>query len=143
MLNLQGRISVKRLIPLCLLLGVVLQAGCQEVSKISGSRPVPVRAAIRHSLVNDTLVVVLINEAPHQLAVDVGLKRNGQVLVVATVSLPANGTKEVGWMEGFPFQRGDTVVLSHPEYTAREMHIPPAPNAAPSPTKAEGEKKSP
>lgn len=134
---------MNRMVLLCLACGVLLQAGCSKLGDTPPRRPVPVRAALRPSLVNNTLVVVLLNETPHQLAVDVGLKRGGQILVMATVPISANGTKEIGWMEGFPFQPGDILVLEHPEYTPVQLEVPSSQGAPAPATQPEAKRESP
>lgn len=91
----------------------------------------PVRVAGRHSLLNETRVMVLVNECPHQLAVTVGLKRNGRIVNEALVPIPANGRQEVGWLEDFPFMPGDAIVLSHPDYETLEVNIP-KPDSSPA-----------
>jgi hypothetical protein len=87
--------------------------------------PVPVVVTYRNSLVGAGRVAVFSNQAPTRLTVTVEfVSKDKARRKAAAVDLSPNGTREVGWAEGWAFEAGDTVTVSHPDYSPRTYVTP-------------------
>jgi hypothetical protein len=87
--------------------------------------PVPVVVTYRNSLVGVGQVAVFSNQAPTQLTVTVDfVSKDKSRRKAAAVDLPPNGTREAGWAEGWAFEPGDTVTVSHSDYSPRTYVTP-------------------
>lgn len=98
------------------LVAAILLGGC--------GNPVPVKVVTRESFVGEGLVAQLHNEAPNRLVVNVvlenealGHRKEGHV------ALAPNSVYEIGWVEGWRFERGETITISHSDYRSMTYTI--------------------
>ena len=102
---------------------VVVAAGCGEGGLISP--PVPVVVSLRDSLVGEGKVAIFSNQSANRLTIEVLMenKRKNERLQ-RNLDLGPNGTAEIGWMEGWTFESGETITISHPNYRSKTERIP-------------------
>ena len=100
-------------------LAVASAAGC-------GLRePIPVVVTLRDSLVGEGKVAVFSNQSPNRLTVSLVLENSAKRdRTAANLDLDPNGTAEVGWMEGWTFESGETIEVSHPSYATKRLRVP-------------------
>jgi hypothetical protein len=100
---------------------LVLLAGCDEIIKPD----LPVVVTQRPSLAGQGLVAQFNNQTNSQLTVSLVFenKRSNQ-RKEGSINIPPNGTVEIGWLEGWMFEPGETVTLSHPNYKTKKWSIP-------------------
>ena len=85
----------------------------------------PVQATVRESWVGKGYVVRFHNEAGRRLVLTIEVTDRGKANKRAsTLSLPADSVKEIGWMEGWRFASGDSVLISHEGYRRRRYEVP-------------------
>jgi hypothetical protein len=94
-------------------------AGCGD------REPVPVVVTLRDSLVGEGKVAVFSNQTPNRLTVTVALENAAkQDRRSGNLDLEPNGTAEIGWMEGWRFESGETAEVSHPSYRSHTYRVP-------------------
>lgn len=88
----------------------------------------PVEMDYRESRVGAGYVWVFRNTSGKDLTIDVTFGRPTtlwyKTLDSGTMTIPANGEREIGWMEGVELQQGDWVRVDHPEYASYKDRIP-------------------
>ena len=101
----------------------VVAGGCGEGGLISP--PVPVVISLRDSVVGEGKVAIFSNQSANRLTIEVLLenKRKNERLQ-GSLDLDPNGTAEIGWMEGWKFESGETITVSHPNYRSKTTRIP-------------------
>ena len=99
---------------------ILLVTSCSQMSKPD----LPVRILQRESLVKEGLVAQFHNESGRRLVVDVVLEDKGnQNRKAGALVLEANGMAELGWAEGWKFDKGDKITISHKDYRISTCHI--------------------
>ena len=85
----------------------------------------PVKVVTRDSLVGEGLVVQFHNESPNKLVVQIvlqdkneGNKHSGNLVI------QGNSMREIGWVEGWKFESGDTIIITHSDYKSIKYYIP-------------------
>ena len=113
-----GPRPLNRLRPVALA-ALLLAAGCEA------RPPLPVVVTLRDSLVGEGKVAIFSNQTANRLTVTVTAESAaaGQRWE-RNLDLDPNGTAEVGWMEGWRFESGETVAHSHPTYRTRTYRVP-------------------
>jgi hypothetical protein len=110
---------MKHLTGMFVVVAIVLSiAGC-------GNLQVPVVVTMRDSLVGAGKVAQFHNQTNVQLTVGLVFenKQKNQRKETA-ISIPPSGTVEVGWLEGWVLESGETVTISHPSYLSKTWNIP-------------------
>lgn len=96
-------------------------SGCSDLGKPA----LPVDLSARPSQVGIGTVVQFHNRSGTPLTVQVAFEnRKRQQRKEGTLDLPAGGTVEIGWLEGWTFESGETVQLSHPKFASRSWTVP-------------------
>ena len=87
--------------------------------------PVPVVVTLRDSLVGEGRVAVFSNQTPNRLTVSLVLENRAKHdRKTGNLDLEPNGTAEIGWLEGWTFESGETIEISHPNYRSKALHVP-------------------
>lgn len=95
---------------------VVLATGCRPA--------VPVILSHRPAVMGEGLVAKFSNQTSSQITVLVRVKRpDGDEYFERSVNVPANGSAELGWAEGWDFELGDKITLTHPKYAAAVWYL--------------------
>lgn len=78
---------------------------------------VPVVISMRESAWGNGMVAIFSNQTPNRLTISVTV-RNDKLNQSKSVSinLDPNGNAEFGWLEGWSFKSGETIIVSHPSY---------------------------
>lgn len=99
---------------------LVVIAGCDDITKPA----LPVVVGVRESLVGVGLVAQFYNQTNTQLTVNVvfeNKKKNQRKEGI--INIPANSMVEIGWLEGWYFEPGETITISHPNYKTKTWII--------------------
>ena len=100
---------------------LLLADGCGDVSKPE----VPVIVTYRESLLGQGLVLQLNNQTNTQLTVTLVVNNEEKnYRKEGAINIPPNGQVEIGWLEGWRFESGETVTISHPNFKSRTWRIP-------------------
>jgi len=99
---------------------IIISSGCAR------DKPnMPVKVVTRDSLVGEGLVAQFHNELPNKLVVKIiledknqGNKRSGNLI------LQGNSMREIGWAEGWKFESGDPIKITHSGYKSIKYYIP-------------------
>ena len=86
---------------------------------------VPVVVSYRPSLIGAGKVAIFSNQTGNRLTITVEFKnkkKNQQKNGV--LDLEPNGKTEIGWAEGWMFESGETITISHPDYSSKNFTIP-------------------
>lgn len=99
---------------------LVLVAGCGDITKPD----MPLVVTKRQSLVGRGLVVQFNNQTNRRLTVTVVFEnKEKNQRWDGAINIPPNGQVEVGWLEGWMFEPGETVTVSHPNYKSMTVQI--------------------
>jgi hypothetical protein len=85
---------------------------------------VPVMISHRLATFGDGYVISLNNQTNVQISVV--MRVTGETHpkpYVVTITIPPNGSREIGWAEGCDLQRGDKVTLEHPRYASETWTV--------------------
>jgi len=86
---------------------------------------VPVVISYRSSAWGKGKVAIFSNQTASRLTVTVNLtSASGKEPVSGVLDLDPNGKREIGWMEGWKFESGDRVEVTHPDYSSTSGTIP-------------------
>lgn len=104
---------------LVILASVIDTLGRKPEEQGVGKPPVPVVISMRDSLVGEGRVAIFSNQTPNRLTVSVTVE-NKQLNQRKSVNidLEPNGNFEFGWLEGWKFLPGETITVSHPNYSS-------------------------
>ena len=83
----------------------------------------PVTITKRQSLLGQGLVAVLTSESEKTLVIDVSVGRNNGASKDGRLVVEAGKSKEIGWAEGWQFESGDWIYLSHRDYQSVRFTI--------------------
>ena len=103
---------------------LVVIAGC-DITKEITKPDMPVVVTKRESFLGQGLVAQFNNQTSSQLTVNLvfeNKKRNQRK--EGSINIPANEMVEIGWLEGWTFEPGETVTISHPNYKTKTWFIP-------------------
>ena len=86
---------------------------------------VPVVITLRQSLWGEGMVAIFSNQTPNRLTISVTV-RNDKLNQSKSVNinLDPNGNGEFGWLEGWRFLSGETIIVSHPSYLPLIKTVP-------------------
>jgi|688.fasta_scaffold151478_2 hypothetical protein len=85
----------------------------------SQKTPVPVVITLRDSLFGEGMVAIFSNQTPNNLRITVTLEnKEKQQTKSGYLDIEPNGKREIGWVEGWKFLNGETITVSHPEYSS-------------------------
>ncbi len=103
--------------PCALLLAIVVL--------VTGCRPaVPVVLSHRPAVMGEGLVAKFSNQTSSQITVSIRVKRpDSDEYFERTVNVPADGSTELGWAEGWDFELGDKITLTHPKYATAVWYL--------------------
>jgi len=82
----------------------------------------PVEVSTRAALLGAGRVLVIRNDSPKELDITAQFKRGDGPAVTQALVIQPNGFTQVGKDQGWTFARGDSVVLSNPDF--RPWHNP-------------------
>lgn len=107
-------------VQITLLIFIFILSGCAK------DKPnMPVKVVSRDSLMGESLVAQFHNESPNKIVIHIVLedknkanKHSGQLV------LEGNSMKEIGWVEGWKFESGDTIKITHSDYKPIKYYIP-------------------
>lgn len=103
----------------------VLWNGARNVSAPVLKPALPVVVSYRPSLVGQGLVAIFSNQSGNRLTLTVTFEdRTGQQRKTGTIDLDPNGRTEIGWLEGWRFEPGETIKISHPNYRPMNLRVP-------------------
>lgn len=85
---------------------------------------VPVELTLRDSAWGEGMVARFHNQTNHQLTVTV-VAENAMLHQRRewTLNLQPNATQEIGWLEGWKFESGERVTVSHSDYAQKSWTI--------------------
>ena len=84
----------------------------------------PMTVTKRDSLLGQGLVAVITSESDKTLVIDVVTGKNtGASKELGRLVLEAGKSKEIGWAEGWQFESGDWIILSHQDYHSVRFSI--------------------
>ncbi len=126
----KGESSGGIIFTILLVLGVLYFIGNKD--KPGGGNPLnlakpslPVVVTYRESLVGEGIVAIFSNQTSNRLTITVEFEsRSGTERKRGTIDLDPNGKSEIGWMEGWKFESGESIALAHPNYSPRTVTIP-------------------
>ena len=99
-------------------------SGCDDVGKALVP-VVPVVVTTRESAVGAGRVAQFHNQTNTQLTVSVVFKNQKKDERKETsFNIPPNGTFEIGWLEGWALESGETITISHPSYRDKTWTVP-------------------
>lgn len=101
-------------------------AGCDAGGGVPFVKPrVPVVVTTRDSLVGEGKVAIFSNQTQNRLTILV-LFENKKLneRKEGNIDLDPNGKNEIGWLEGWVFVAGETITVSHPNYSSFSVTIP-------------------
>lgn len=85
----------------------------------SQKTPVPVVITLRDSIVGEGMVAIFSNQTPNKLRITVTLEnKEKQQTKSGYLDIEPNEKREIGWVEGWKFIKGETITVSHPEYSS-------------------------
>jgi len=84
---------------------------------------VPVVVSYRGSILGGSAVAILSNQTSNRLTVSVVVKDKAGRDRMVSVDLDPNGRSELGWLEGFAFAGGETITISHPNYSPKTARM--------------------
>lgn len=86
---------------------------------------VPVVITMRESAWGEGKVAIFSNQTPNRLTITVTV-RNDKLNQSKSVNinLDPNGNAEFGWLEGWRFLSGETIIVSHPSYLPLIKTVP-------------------
>lgn len=106
---------------------IVVVSGCDgngaAAGLISHKPAVPVVVSHRISAGGGSVVAILSNQTSNRLTVRVEVTDKAGKRNAVNVDLDPNGRSELGWFEGFPFTGGETMTLSHPNYSSTTVKM--------------------
>lgn len=122
-----GIVSIVRNVLMSIVLLVVVVGGWKFVHKVNRdiSKPaMPIEVKYRKALLADGLVGIFKNTSNRQLAV-VATFTNPTLKITKSfrLDLSPGGTKEIGHMEGWNFESGDTITLTHNDYATMKVRF--------------------
>ncbi|HVS38908.1 MAG TPA: hypothetical protein VMS17_25345 [Gemmataceae bacterium] len=87
--------------------------------------PVPVVISYRESSVGQGKVAIFSNQTSNRLTITVEF-HNEQFNKSKTVTLDLdpNSKMEIGWLEGWKFLSGETITVSHPDWSSKTVTVP-------------------
>lgn len=86
---------------------------------------VPVVVSYRESLVGNGKVAIFSNQTANRLTITVKFENKKlKEEKTGTIDLDPNGKTEIGWLEGWRFLSGETITISHPDYSSKTVTIP-------------------
>ena len=89
------------------------------------SPEIPLVITYRRSLLNEGYVVQLNNQSRRDLVVTVKLKsKDGRHKSETVAKLSAELTTEIGWLEGWRFDPGDSIRVIHPDFKDKTFEVP-------------------
>jgi hypothetical protein len=111
--------SLLAIVILGILVSFVETLGRKHEEQGAGKPPVPVVISMRDSAVGEGRVAIFSNQTPNRLTVSVTVenKQFNQRKSV-NIDLEPNGNFEFGWLEGWKFVPGETITVSHPNYSS-------------------------
>jgi len=86
---------------------------------------IPVVISYRPSVIGAGKVAIFSNQTGNRLTITVefGNTKTKQQKT-GVIDLEANGKTEIGWAEGWMFESGETITISHPDYSSKILTIP-------------------
>lgn len=89
------------------------------------SPEIPLVITYRRSLLNEGYVVQLNNQSRRDLVVTIKLKsKDGRHKSETVAKLSAELTTEIGWLEGWRFDPGDSIRVIHPDFKDKTFEVP-------------------
>lgn len=86
---------------------------------------VPVVISSRSAVLGNGEVAIFSNQTGNRLTITVKIEdKTGSNRKTGTLDLDPNGKAEIGWMEGWRFKSGDTIEISHPDYSPKTTRFP-------------------
>ncbi len=98
---------------------VVLAAGCEHFPVT----PVPVAVTLRPAMFGSGAVAIFSNQSSQRVTVFVEVTNESGERFRTTLDLSPNGRGSIGWMEGWDFEPGDRITISHQSYRSREIRL--------------------
>lgn len=98
---------------------IIVFSGCTK------DKPnMPVKVMARDSLVGEGLVAQFHNESSNKLVVYILLEdKNKSNKHSGNLVLQPNSMQEIGWVEGWKFESGDTIKITHSDYKSIKYYI--------------------
>jgi len=104
---------------LFIILCVFCTAGCVRKQKL------PVTVEFRQSLLGEGVVAVVKNDTSTQMKVLItGSNRTTKQRKTWAVLLRPHGCKEIGWVQGWAFVQGETIIIEHEGYSPKQIVVP-------------------
>jgi hypothetical protein len=86
---------------------------------------VPVVVTYRDSAWGQGKVAIFSNQTSNRLTIGVRFEnKKSNQQKSGSIDLEPNGKTEIGWLEGWMFEPGETIEITHPDYTSVVLTIP-------------------
>lgn len=86
---------------------------------------VPVVVSYRGSAWGQGKVAIFSNQTANRLTISVKFEnKKSNQQKSGTIDLEPNGKTEIGWLEGWKFESGETIEITHPDYSSKTVTIP-------------------
>jgi hypothetical protein len=113
--------NTRRLVGLTSSVLLVMITACSDITKPN----MPLVVTFRESLVGHGIVAQFYNQTNHQLTVYLVLEnKEKNHRKKMSVNIPADDMVEIGWLEGWMFESGETITISHPNYKTSTWRVP-------------------
>ena len=90
-----------------------------------GKPTVPVVVSYRDSVVGIGKVARFSNQSPNRLTITVTFENKAKnQRKSGSLDLAPNAVAEVGWLEGWVLESGETIEVSHPDYSSKTWNVP-------------------
>lgn len=85
---------------------------------------VPVVVSFRGSAWGVGKVAIFSNQSPNRLTISVKFENNKlNQQKTGNIDLDPNGRTEIGWLEGWKFESGETIEISHPDFSSQTVRL--------------------
>jgi len=86
---------------------------------------VPVVVSFRDSRWGQGKVAIFSNQTANRLTITVKVESKQQKQEKSgNIDLEPNGRTEIGWLEGWKFESGETIDITHPDYSSKSVTVP-------------------